>query len=165
MIQNESRLTLIDVEWRPERDVNGAYHLVVLSYLENFNSKTNTFDIDPNWENPIEIFTTKSRIALVEKLEFLLKVLPANEDQRMLLKRGVVNETSENYRLELLEIGISKNLISNILKSDDSKIQSYVLDHKDITKEILLAFVEKGLTKKIKNKASQKLNSKRFKNS
>lgn len=163
MLQNKARLKLIDVQWRPEGDLDGEYQVSVLNFLENFNTKTNGFDIDTDWEQPFLSFSTKSRLALVEKLEELMRTLPVFIDPRMTLKRGVIDELSESYRLEFEEHGFSADLIQNILKNGNAKIQNLILDSEDITREILLEFTRKGITKKVKNKATQKLNSKRFK--
>lgn len=161
-LKDNTRLKLIDVQWRPERAINGAYQVAVLNFLENFNPTTNQFDIDPNWENPVLNFTTQSRIELVEKLEELMRTLPIYEDPRITSKRGVVSEPSESYRLALQDKGISTELVKNILENGNAKIQSLVLDHKNITRKIILKFHENGITKGVKNKANQKLNSKRF---
>ncbi|WP_147677990.1 hypothetical protein [Algibacter pacificus] len=163
MLQSNGRLKLIDVQWRPEGDLEGEYQVQVLNFLENFNTKTNTFDNDTDWEQPFLMFATKSRLALVEKLEELMRTLPVFTDPRMTIKRGVVDELSESYRLEFEEHGFSINLVKNILENGSAKIQNLILDSEDITREIILEFTRKGITKKVKNKANQKLNSKRFK--
>ena len=107
MLRNNIRLKLIDVQWRPELDINGEYQIQVLNFVENFNSKTNEFDTEPNWENPFLTFATKSRLILVDKLEELLRTLPVFEDPRITKRRGVIDELSESYRLKLKENGIS----------------------------------------------------------
>lgn len=163
MLRNNARLKLIDVEWRPERDLNGEFQVVVLNFVENFNSKTYEFDSNPNWENPFLTFVTKSRLELVEKLEELMRVLPIYEDPRITKKRGIVDELSESYRLELIENGLSTGLIKKIMENGSAKIQNHILDHNQITREIILQFSENGITKKIRNKANQKLKSYRFK--
>ncbi|ARN77237.1 hypothetical protein BST97_04155 [Nonlabens spongiae] len=163
MLVNVSRLKIIDVEWRPERDLNGKYKLVVLNFVENFNPKTNEFDHDPDWENPYLTFSTASRIELVLKLEELMRTLPAYEDQRITIKRGVISEPSESYRLELIKGGVTNELVKSILENGNARIQNVLLDHKDITREIIMKFYKNGITKKVKNKAKQHLNSNRFK--
>ena len=162
ILRNNARLKLIDVQWRPEQDLNGEYQVQVLNFVENFNSKTNNFDSDPNWENPFLTFVTKSRYTLVNKLEELLRTLPVFEDPRMTIRRGVVDELSESYRLKLLKNGISTELIKNIIEKGGANIQNLTLDHTEITREILLKFAKNGITKKVKNKANQNLNNKRF---
>lgn len=148
--------------WRPELDLNGEYHIDVLNYLENFNLKTNVFDANVNWEQPYLTFTTKKRLELVVKLEQLMEQLPVYNDPRILEKRGIVDEPSESYRIRLQEVGLEENLIKQILKNGNSKIQNIILDHKGINRDIILQFVENGVNKKVKNKAGQKLNSKTF---
>ncbi|WP_127136572.1 hypothetical protein [Flagellimonas oceanensis] len=163
ILENYSRLKFIDVEWRPERDLDGEYQVRVLNFIENFNQKNNEFDIDPNWENPFLTFTTKSRIELVEKLEELMRILPAYKDPRITSKKGIVSEPSETYRLRLKDCGISNELVENILENGNAKIQNLLLDHQDITRKIIKRFAKNGKNRKVKNKANQKLNDKRFK--
>jgi len=163
ILQNKWRLKLIDVKWRPEHDPNGEYQVEVLNFIENFNPKTNEYGNDVNWENPFFTFATKSRLELVEKLEELMRVLPIYEDPRILIKRGIISQPSENFRLQLLESGLTNELINLILEKGNSKIQNLALDHKEIDRETVLLFSEKGINKKVKNKANQKLKSKLFK--
>lgn len=163
MLRNNTRLKLIDVQWRPERDLNGEFQVNVLNFVENFNSKANKFDTDPNWEHPFLSFTTKSRLDLVKKLEKLMQTLPVYKDPRITKKRGVVDDISETYRLEFNENGLSNKLANKILENGSSEIQNLILDSKEITREIILNFSQKGITKKVRNKASQKLHNKPFK--
>lgn len=165
MLQNDLRLQLIDVQWRPEQDLNGRYELQVLNFVEHFNPKTNSFDIDPNWEEPFFTFTATSRLTLVDKLEDLMKTLPVFEYPRMILTRGVLDPISESYRLRLEKNGISTELINDILENGKANIQNHILDHKEMTRELLLRFSKDGINKKVKNKAKQKLTSKPFQTS
>ncbi|WP_203292471.1 hypothetical protein [Luteirhabdus pelagi] len=162
MLENASRLKLIDVDWKPEGDLNGHYVVKVLNFLENFDQHTYTFDINPDWENPFLTHTVKSRLSLVSKLESLMQTLPIYEDPRMILKRGVVDELSESYRLALADNGISETLVKNILGNGGVNIQIHLLNHKDITRNILLQFAENGTTKKVRNVVNQKLKNRRF---
>ncbi|WP_405377869.1 hypothetical protein [Nonlabens sp. Asnod3-A02] len=162
MLRNNARLKIIDLQWRPELDLDGEYQLQVLNFVENFNPITNEFDTEPNWECPVLNFAIKSRLVLVEKLEDLLRTLPVFEDPRMTERRGVINELSESYRLKIVENGISTDDINDILENGSAQLQVYILNHKDLTREILLKFAENGVTKKVKNQAKQKLTSKGF---
>lgn len=157
MVKNTARLKLIDVQWRPERDLNGSYQVQVLNFQENFNSHKNAFDIDPNWEEPYLYFTTKSRLELVSKLEELMRTLPVHADPRILDKRGIVSEPSETYRLELLNKGISEQLVQVILEEGNSQVQLLLLDDKSLSKETLKEFSTHGRNKKVRNKAIQRL--------
>lgn len=164
MLKNNSRLKLIDVEWRPEGDLNGEFQVKFLNFVEVFNSKTNEFENDVNWEIPFLTFATKSRLELVKKLEELMRSLPTYEDPRIITNRGVVDEISESYRIDLFKNGISIELIKKVIENGNSKIQNKILDDYKITREMMLQFEEKGISKKVRNKASQKLNSKKIKN-
>lgn len=161
-LKNTRRQKIIDVCWRPELDINGQYELEVFNYQENFNFKTNDFDTNPNWEKPYLTFSTKNRIKLVEKLEEIMRTLPIYKDPRIFKKRGIVDEPSESYRVQLEQDGITNEILSKIINNGNYIIQNLALDHKDITRESILIFAEQGITKKVKNKANQKLNSKKF---
>lgn len=157
MLKNTARLKLIDVEWRPERDLKGAYHVRVLNFVENFNPKTNKMNSSPNWEDPHLTFSTQSRQTLVATLEKLMRVLPIYEDSRILIKRGVVDEVGEAYRLTFLQDGFSEQLIKKVIEKGSAAIQQYMLNQKSIPKAALILFSEKGITKKIRNQAIHKL--------
>jgi hypothetical protein len=81
--------------------------------------------------------------------------LPIYEDPRITSKRGAVSEPSESYRLELETIGISTELVKNILENGNANIQNLLLDHKDITRKIISEFQENGITKKVKTKQNK----------
>lgn len=85
-----------------------------------------------------------------------MRTLPIYKDPRLTVKRGLVDEPSESYRLELLENGLSPELVRQILEHGGPSIQSLVLDHQGVTQEIIQQFVENGITKKVRNKAQQK---------
>lgn len=161
LIHHQLRKT-IDVEWRPEMDLNGNYHIYVYNFIEDFNPKKLEYEAKPNWENPYLEYSSKLRLAIVSKLEELMLTLPQTPDDRILERRGVISEPSESFRLDLLENGISENLISKILHEGNSKIQTLLLDHKEMNRTILQLFLKKGRNKKVKNKAHQKLMSKSF---
>ena len=162
LLTNLHRKKIIDLEWRPEMDLNGHFILIVSSYVEVFNERTLEFDKEFVEDNTIPSYKTRSREEVVDKLDELMRILPTTPDPRILKKRGVISEPSESFRLELLENGLSEPLISKILNEGNSRIQNILLDHKDINREIVELFFEKGTNKKVKNKATQKLNSKRF---
>jgi hypothetical protein len=62
----------------------------------------------------------------------------------------------------MLDNGLSDRLIDEILNQGNPQIQNLLLDHHSITRDIILKFVEQGRTQKVKNKAAQKLQSKKF---
>jgi hypothetical protein len=160
VLKHHTLLKLIDVSWRPERELNGEYKVEVLNFQENFISRTNELDIHPNWEHPYLTFSTKSRLELVAKLEELMVQLPIYRDTRILKNRGVLDYPSETYRIQLEEKGLTKDILNQIINDGNSKIQNLVIDHKNINRDILLLFSKNGMSKKLINKANQKLNSK-----
>ncbi len=162
MIDNSRLLRFIDICWRPEYDLNGEFKLVVINYLENYNSESGGYDKDGDWDKPYLEYSTNNRIELVQKLESLLQTLPPFKDPRILKSRGVVDEPSESYRLRLEDEGLSYKLFNEILNHDNGKIQDKIIDHPDVTKEILSLLVEKGRSKGVRKKSKQKLESKRF---
>lgn len=115
---------LIDLCWRPEENLQGAFILLVLNTCEIFNAKTNTQDIDADWENPYLRFESTSRLEIVAKLEQLMLQLPPFKDFRILKNRGVVSQPSEGYRIELLEKGLNAILIEKILLDGNTIIQN-----------------------------------------
>lgn len=161
-LNHEHGNRLIDLCWRPEGDTQGSFILLVLSTKEIFNPKTNTQEVDADWGNPYLKFESKSRIEIVDKLEELMLQLSPFSDPRILEKRGVVDQPSENYRIELINNGISDSLVSNIISNGNRKIQSLLMDHNDVSKEILNQIIENSCHTKVKNKAKEKLKNKKF---
>ena len=161
-LHHENANRLIDLSWRPEETIDGNFILLVLNTIEKFNSKTNTLDIDVDWENPYLRFESKNRLEVVAKLEQLMLQLSPFEDPRILKNRGVIDEPSETYRLELIENGLSDELIAKIITTGNRKIQIQLIDHSDITKDILQDLADNGCNIKVKNKAKAKLNSKKY---
>lgn len=161
-IYSATRLKAINVSWRPEGDINGAYQLQVICLLPKFNSTTNTMAYDGIWETPELKFTTKNRLELVDKINHLLFYLKPFTDTRILIKPGVVDEPNELIRQELLK-GLRPNVANNIIESNHKILQDLLLSHKDISKAIVEELAISGASKGVKNKAKQVLNSKRFK--
>ncbi len=164
LINSPTRLKAIDVSWRPEGDLDGAYQVQVICLLPKFNSKTNTLEYEGIWETPELIFCTKSRPELVEKVNHLLFSLEPFTDPRILLKPGIVDEPNEAIRQELLIAGLTGDVAAKIIASQHKVLQDLMLNHQDISKELVEKLVQSGAGKGVKNKAGQLLNSKRFKN-
>ncbi len=161
-LHHEHGNRLIDLSWRPEGDPQGRFILLVLNTCEIFNPKTNTQNIDVDWENPYLTFESKSRMEIVDKLEQLMLQLPPYQDPRILKNRGVVDQPSESYRIELTENGLSPELITNIIANGNRKIQNLLMDHPEIEKGTLEKLSEQGCTTKVKKKAKEKLKSRTF---
>lgn len=162
-LYNENANRLIDLSWRPELDINGSFKLQVIATTEVFNEKTNTQEVDGNWERAFLEYESKSRLDVVAEIERLMLKLKPHKDPRILKKRGVVDEPSESLRKQLLKGGIKPKVVVDIIKLGNSKIQEILIDHKDVNKEILESLSMLGVKKGVKKKALQKLNSKAFK--
>ena len=163
LVNSSTRLKAIDVCWQPEADINGAYRLQVVLLLPKFNSKKNTIEYEGVWEAPELEFITQNRLELVEKLNDLLFTLKPYSDTRILLKPGIVDEPNEAIRQDLLANGLTKEVTESIMASNHKKLQELILDHKDVSKEIVEELFQCGAGKGVKNKAKQLLNSKAFK--
>ena len=84
-------------------------------------------------------------------------------DPRILKNRGVVDEPSESYRIDLEENGLISKVLDKILTDGNKQIQILTLDHKDITKEIITRFLNETTFNKVKNKAASLLKNRKFK--
>jgi hypothetical protein len=164
LISSHTRLKAIDVSWRPEGDINGAYQLQVICLLPKFNTKTYALDYEGVWEAPELEFSTKNRLELVDKLNYLLFYLKPYTDTRILLQPGVVDEPNEAIRQELLTNDLTEELVERIMVSNHKKLQELLLDHKAVSYADVEKLSKEGVTKGVKNKAKQLLNSKKFRN-
>jgi len=164
LISSHTRLKAIDVSWRPEGDINGAYQLQVIYLLPKFNTKTNTIEYEGVWEDPELEFSTQNRLELVDKLNHLLFYLKPYTDTRILLKPGVVDETNEAIRQDLLANNLTEEVVKKIMASNHKKLQELLLDHEAVSYAVVEKLLQDGATKGVKNKAKQLLNSKQFRN-
>jgi len=164
LISSHILLKAIDVSWRPEGDINGAYQLQVICLLPKFNNKTNTLDYEGIWESPELEFTTKNRLELVDKLNHLLFYLKPYTDTRILLKPGVVDKPNEAIRQEMLDNDLTEEISGKIILSNHKKLQELLLDHEAVSYADVEKLSKEGVTKGVKNKAKQLLNSKQFRN-
>lgn len=88
--------------------------------------------------------------------------LDSYKDERIFKSQGVIDEELEVLRIALKDEGYSEKLAHKICESNHSILQDLLMDTKEITKDILLFLKENGAKKGIKNKANQKLNSKKY---
>lgn len=163
LLNSQTRLKAIEVSWKPEADINGAYQLQVICLLPKFNSKTNEMEYEGLWETPELEFSTKSRLELVEKINELLFVLKPYQDKRILLQPGVVDLPNEAIRQELLTDGLTSEVVSKIIASNHKGLQNLVLDYKNISKSTIEKLVQHGASKGVKTRAKQLLNIKKHK--
>lgn len=162
VMHNEDLNRFIDLCWRPEFDLNGRFILLVLNTHEIFHAKNNTIEFVVDWDNPHLEIESKSRTDIVDRLEQLLVQLTPHNDCRILKNRGVLDQPSESYRIELYNEGLSNNLIEKIILNGNRQIQEILIDFPNLPKEVLETLMDKGFNKKVQNKAKQKLNCKRY---
>ncbi|WP_088324173.1 hypothetical protein [Polaribacter tangerinus] len=72
-LSNYNLKRAINLEFKPENDVNGQYYLRVINLLENENSN-NKYEGD--WENLYYEFSSKIREEIVTKIEQLVVQVP-----------------------------------------------------------------------------------------
>ncbi len=162
LLNSSSRLKAIDVSWRPEGDISGAFQLQVICLRPTFNAKTNTMEYDGLWETPELEFQTKDRLELVAKINHLMFYLQPYTDNRIMLKPGVVDESNEGIRQELFK-GLTSDVATKIMASNHKELQDLLLEHSAVSKTMVEELAHSGASKGIRNKAKQLLNSKRFK--
>jgi hypothetical protein len=71
-ISNHNILKAIDLDFRPEKDINGYFYLRVINLTAVENPKTKEIDYSGDWENLHFEFRSKNRIEIVEQIERLL---------------------------------------------------------------------------------------------
>ncbi|AOW21096.1 hypothetical protein [Urechidicola croceus] len=75
-LSNYNLYRSIDLEWRPEKDVNGEFILRVINISTSINPKTKKEVYDFDWEDLYLEFSSKSRKEIIEKIELLMLQLP-----------------------------------------------------------------------------------------
>ncbi|MEO9571436.1 MAG: hypothetical protein ABJH82_14625 [Polaribacter sp.] len=70
-LKNKSNTKAINLEWRPENDVNGNYILRVINLIKTTNNK-GIINYEGDWENLHFEFKSKNRIEIVNEIERLL---------------------------------------------------------------------------------------------
>lgn len=116
------------------------------------------------WETSELSFSTKNRLALVDKINELLFFQKPYQDKRSLLQLGVVDEPNETIRQELLAKGLTPEIVAKILASNHKILQDLLLGHKNIDKKTVDVLVKTGASRGVKNTAKELVQSKRFKN-
>jgi hypothetical protein len=71
-LTNYSLMRAINLDFRPENDINGVFYLRVINLTKEINSKTKEVSYDGNWEKLYYEFTSKSRIEIVKEVERLV---------------------------------------------------------------------------------------------
>lgn len=154
----------INLEWRPEEDFDGEFILRVINLYDEINPRTKKVQQTGDWKNPHVEFSSRDRLVVVAKIEQLMLQLTPFEDPRIMKSEGVVFEEAENLRLKLKNESISDDLVSKIINIESKQLHLLLIDHPDIQRNHLENLIENGAFQKIAKRASQKLNSKTFRN-
>jgi hypothetical protein len=75
-LNNTQLMRAINLDWRPENDINGYYFLRVINLSKEINKKGEVY-LTGDWENLHHEFTSKSRVEIVKEIERLLVQTPA----------------------------------------------------------------------------------------
>lgn len=73
-LNNFTLMRAINLDFRPENDVNGSFYLRVINLTAV--TKTKKIDYDADWENLYFEFSSKSRVEIVEQIERLVIQTP-----------------------------------------------------------------------------------------
>ena len=157
------RRRAIDLVWVSEDSLKGYYELTVINLTAIYNEATQEIDQDHGWENPYSTLKSKDRLEIVNEINRLMWYVPVLPEDRILQRPGVVDEPSESYRLRLKEHGPDTTLFEAIITDGKSEIQHMLIDHPDIQPTMLQKISELGTSKKVRKRAIERLNSKRYK--
>lgn len=155
---SENRKRYLELVYKPEDSPDGEFILSVINLQEAYIEASKSIELTGDWGNPHFIFTSKNHAEIVSKIEELFFNLDTYKDERIFKSKGVIDETLEGLRLEFLEKGYSEKIAQRLIKSNNVILQNLLLDTKEVRKSDVLFLSENG----IKNKAKQKLNSKKY---
>lgn len=162
MMYHQHANLLLDMSWQPESDPKGEFILKLLPCLEVFNAQTNRIEGEGHWEEVLEEFRTKDRLELVERIEYLLQFSKKYEDPRILKSPGIIDQPSESLRLRLLEEGLTLSLFEAIVETGNQIIQLKVIEHPEVTPDMLQVMMEKAIKKGLKKRATDIFKSRKF---
>ena len=74
-IENHQLMRAINLDFKPENDVNGAFHLRVINLTKSINKKGG-INYEGDWEKPYFELSSKSRLEVVQEIERLVIQLP-----------------------------------------------------------------------------------------
>ncbi len=75
-LNNYSLMRAINLDFRPENDVNGYFYLRVLNLTEVVNPKTKKISYEGDWENLYFELKSKKRFEIVKEIERLTRETP-----------------------------------------------------------------------------------------
>lgn len=75
-LNNYGLMRAVNLDFRPENDVNGSFYLRVINLTAVENRKTKKIDYTGDWENLYYEFSSKNRLEIVKEIERLLVQTP-----------------------------------------------------------------------------------------
>lgn len=75
-LSNYSLMRAINLDFRPENDINGYFYLRVINLTKVENDSTKKVSFDADWENLYFELKTKSRLEIVKEIERLVRETP-----------------------------------------------------------------------------------------
>lgn len=74
-LNNINLMRAINLDWRPENDVNGYYYLRVINLTKEVNKKGEVLYVG-DWENLYHEYISNNRIEIVQEIERLVVHIP-----------------------------------------------------------------------------------------
>ena len=161
--EDDDRRRVIDLEWVTENEFEGYYELKVINFTPVYDESEMGIIHEYHTDTPHYILKSTNRSEIVDEMNRLMWFLPRVEEERILKAPGKVDEPSESFRLMLVEHGPNPELCEKIIKLGNKQIQILLIEHPDITPEVLQSLIDSGAYVKTRKKAGVLLNSKRFK--
>ncbi len=75
-LNNYSLMRAINLDFRPENDLNGYFYLRVINLKKEINSKSKKVSYDGDWENLYFELKSKNRLEIVKEIERLVIQTP-----------------------------------------------------------------------------------------
>lgn len=161
-LHHSSANLLLDMSWRPEHDPQGQFQLRAYPCIQVVDSHTKIAGTETFWDETLLEFFTKDRKVLVEKVEWYLNAFKPYHDPRILKETGETDEPSESFRLKIEEGGLKQDVFEEIVENGNQIIQLMVIDHHEVTPEMLTIMTECAMRSGLRKKATDILRSKRF---
>ena len=74
-LENHQLMRAINLDFKPEKDVNGDFYLRVINLTKIINKKGH-INYEGDWENPYFELKSKNRLEIVQEIERLVVQLP-----------------------------------------------------------------------------------------
>lgn len=79
-IENHQLMRAINLDFKPENDINGYFNLRVINLIKTINKKGN-INYEGDWEEPYFELKSKNRLEIVQEIERLVVQIPPFKKQ------------------------------------------------------------------------------------